>query len=152
MSFGPIRKLNILYFAGYTHMQCLRYHDFLQLSKNRVSVQAFCRYMNCWCVVDSSVAGGADRAARDGGAGQWLPRPIHARVPRWRLLLHLTVRYGFSSHYVCFSSWMNWTINFRGLHSFWHQRLFLSYWVKHSILQLLMTHRLPHKVMRYSTK
>ena len=70
MSFGPIRKLNSLYFAGYVHMQCLTYHDFLQLSENRVSILAFCRYMNCWCVVDSSVAGGADRAARDGGAGQ----------------------------------------------------------------------------------
>jgi len=44
MSFWAIRRLNLLYFAGYLHMQCLTQHAFLHLSKHLMSIQAFCQY------------------------------------------------------------------------------------------------------------
>ena len=46
-SFGPIRRLNMWCFAGYTNKQCLTKHVFAQLMEHRTSFQVFCRYVKC---------------------------------------------------------------------------------------------------------
>jgi len=45
VSFRPIRRLNLLYFTNYTHMQYLTYRAFRHLSEHP-TVQAFCQYIN----------------------------------------------------------------------------------------------------------
>ena len=44
-------------------------------------------------ILDPTDPRGADRAARHGGAGEWLPGPQHSRLQRWCLLLHQPVRW-----------------------------------------------------------
>ena len=44
ISFGPIRILNILCFAGYPHIHFLTWLAFPHLSEQQTSIKAFCRY------------------------------------------------------------------------------------------------------------
>jgi len=46
MSFGPIRRMNGLCAASYTHMQRLTWHAFRHLSEHWTSFQPFHRYFN----------------------------------------------------------------------------------------------------------
>ena len=61
-SFEPIKRLNILCFAGNVYMYCLTQHTFPYLSEHQASFQVFCLYVNyaqlCVCREETEIIEG----------------------------------------------------------------------------------------------